>query len=71
MLSTNRQHYIRFLDIRARRIWLIALLHGNKAVTQEMWQAAEEYKEALEDLPRSLGDSGNVASGRRIHHDRI
>ena len=43
MLSTNRQHYIRFLAMRARRIWFRALLHGNKAVTPEMWQAVEEY----------------------------
>ena len=43
MLSTNRQHYIRFLEMRARRIWFRALLHGNRAVTQEMWQAVEEY----------------------------
>ena len=43
MLSTNRQHYIRFLEMRARRIWFRALLHGNKAVTPEMWQAVEEY----------------------------
>ena len=43
MLSTNRQHYTRFLEMRARRIWFRALLHGNKAVTPEMWQAVEEY----------------------------
>ena len=43
MLFTNRQHYMRFLEMRARRIWFRALLHGNKAVTQEMWQAVEEY----------------------------
>ena len=43
MLCTNRQHYIRFLEMRARRIWFRALLHGNKAVTPGMWQAVEEY----------------------------
>jgi len=43
MLSPNRQHYIRFLEMRASRIWFRALLHGNKAVTPEMWQAVEEY----------------------------
>ena len=43
MLSTNRQHYMRFLEMRSRRIWFRALLHGNKAVTPEMWQAVEEY----------------------------
>ena len=42
-MTTNRQHYIRFLELRARRIWFRALLHGNKAVTPEMWQAVEEY----------------------------
>ena len=42
-LKTNRRHYIRFLEMRARRIWFRALLHGNKAVTQEMWDAVEEY----------------------------
>ena len=43
MLCTNRRHYIRFLEMRARRIWFRALLHGNKAVPQGMWQAVEEY----------------------------
>ena len=43
MLCTNRQHYMRFLGLRARRIWFFALLHGNKAVAKEMWQAVEEY----------------------------
>lgn len=43
MLPTNRRHYIRFLEMRARRIWFRALLHGNRAVTPEMWQAVEEY----------------------------
>ena len=43
MLCTNRRHYIRFLELRARRIWFRAFLHGNKAVTPEMWQAVEEY----------------------------
>ena len=42
-MTTNRQHYIRFLEMRARRIWFRALLHGNKAMTKEMWQAVEEY----------------------------
>ena len=43
MLCTNRQRYIRFLEMRARRIWFFALLHGNKAVAKEMWNAVEEY----------------------------
>lgn len=43
MLSTNRRHYTRFLEMRARRIWFRALLHGNRSVTPEMWQAVEEY----------------------------
>ena len=42
-LKTDRRHYIRLLEMRARRIWFRALLHGNKGVTQEMWQAVEEY----------------------------
>ena len=42
-MTTNRQHYTRFLKMRARRIWFRALLHGNKAMTKEMWQAVEEY----------------------------
>ena len=43
MLCTNRRHYIRFLGMRARRIWFRALLHGNSSVPQEMWQAVEEH----------------------------
>ena len=30
-------------SMRARRIWFRALLHGNSSVTQEMWDAVEEY----------------------------
>lgn len=43
MLSTNRRHYTRFLEMRARRIWFFAFMHGNRAVPQEWWQAVEEY----------------------------
>lgn len=42
-LKTDRRHYVRFLELRARRIWFRALLHGNRAVPQEWWQAVEEY----------------------------
>ena len=43
MLSTHRRHYTRFLEMRARRIWFFALVHGNRSVPQEWWQAVEEY----------------------------
>lgn len=42
-LKTDRRRYARFLEMRARRIWFRALLHGNRSVTREMWQAVEEY----------------------------
>lgn len=42
-LKTDRRHYDRFLEMRARRIWFRALLHGNRSVTQGLWQAVEEY----------------------------
>ena len=45
----NRRHYLRFLELRARRIWFRAYLHGNGSVTAEMWHAAEEYIMAAAD----------------------